>query len=166
MPNKIVQLIDNEDNNIYPVAGSLAQGSVTTSTINDGAVTAAKIDFTTMPGNYSASEIDTGYTWVDGKHIYKKTVSIGQCPNQDTKTIPSGISDMDKLIRLEGMAYSDSAVFCFGPSLATFYTDTLALGGGSWNLSYQKSANTISLATGTDRSSCTAYATLYYTKTS
>lgn len=43
MPNKIVQLVDNENNNIYPVAGSLAQDSVTTSTINDEAVTTAKI---------------------------------------------------------------------------------------------------------------------------
>lgn len=43
MPNKIVQLVDNENNNIYPVAGSLAQDSVTTSTINDGAVTTAKL---------------------------------------------------------------------------------------------------------------------------
>lgn len=48
MTEKIVQLTDDENNNIYPVAGSLKDGSVTTSTINDGAVTADKIDFTTL----------------------------------------------------------------------------------------------------------------------
>lgn len=53
MTDKIVQLVDNENNNIYPVAGSLAQGSVTTSTINDGAVTGAKIDW----GDISLGEV-------------------------------------------------------------------------------------------------------------
>lgn len=43
MTEKIVQLIDKDNNNLYPVAGSLKSGSVTTSTISDGAVTNAKI---------------------------------------------------------------------------------------------------------------------------
>ena len=69
MPNKIVQLIDSEDNNIYPVAGSLKQGSVTSSTINDGAVTTPKIadeavevdkiDFATMKGYANSLPIAT-----------------------------------------------------------------------------------------------------------
>ena len=60
MADRVVQLKDNQDNNVYPVAGALKQGSVTTSTINDGAVTtskindgavtADKIDFTTIQG--------------------------------------------------------------------------------------------------------------------
>lgn len=48
MVDKIVQLVDVDNNNVYPVAGSLKQGSVTTSTINDGAVTAAKINFSSL----------------------------------------------------------------------------------------------------------------------
>lgn len=48
MADQVVTLIDNEGANLYPVAGALKQGSVTTSTINDGAVTADKIDFTTF----------------------------------------------------------------------------------------------------------------------
>lgn len=48
MTEKIVQLVDKDNNNLYPVAGSLKQGSVTTSTINGKAVTADKIDFSTL----------------------------------------------------------------------------------------------------------------------
>ncbi len=47
-------------------------GAVTTAKINDGAVTADKIDFSTMPGNYSTSETLTGYTWTNGKPIYRR----------------------------------------------------------------------------------------------
>lgn len=51
MADKVVQLVDKDNNNVYPIAGALAQGSVNTSTINDGAVTADKIDFSTLvPG--------------------------------------------------------------------------------------------------------------------
>lgn len=51
MVDKIVQLVDVNNNNVFPVAGSLKQGSVTTSTINNGAVTTAKIDYTTLKGS-------------------------------------------------------------------------------------------------------------------
>lgn len=64
MANKIVQLIDDNNDNLYPVAGSLKSGSVTTSTINDGAVTSSKIDFTTIDwasgatiGNYNGTPV-------------------------------------------------------------------------------------------------------------
>lgn len=43
MADKIVQLIDKDNNNIFPVAGSMKQGAVTTNLLADGAVTAAKI---------------------------------------------------------------------------------------------------------------------------
>lgn len=78
MTEKIVQLIDKDNNNIYPVAGSLKSGSVTTSTINDGAVTADKIDvlslldvFYPIGATYTSYDIDFdpnitwGGTWVE-----------------------------------------------------------------------------------------------------
>ena len=43
MADKIVQLENKDGDNIFPVAGALKSGSVSTSTINDAAVTAAKI---------------------------------------------------------------------------------------------------------------------------
>lgn len=48
MVDKIVQLVDKDDNNLFPVAGSMKQGAVTTNLLADGAVTKDKIDFSTM----------------------------------------------------------------------------------------------------------------------
>lgn len=48
MANKIVQLEDKAGNNLFPVAGSMKGDSVTTAMLQDGAVTAGKIDFTTV----------------------------------------------------------------------------------------------------------------------
>lgn len=131
-------------------------------------LTSKNIDLGTIPdGNYSLSEVDTGYTWIEGNHIYKKTVSLGTAPNQSSKTVASGITGLDKMIRLEGMAYTTSgaaAVFHFGPSSTTFYTDSLQLGTGSWSLTYSKSSAAFSLTTATDRTNCVAYATIWYTK--
>lgn len=84
---------------------NIANSAVTTAKINDGAVTADKIDFTTLSGNYSTTEVDTGFTWVDGKHIYKKTytgtlgsrdfnVALGFTPKQVIK-VEGGITTPD-----------------------------------------------------------------------
>lgn len=156
MPNKIVQLIDNEDNNIYPVAGSLAQGSVTTSTINDGAVTAAKVDFRTMPGNYSTSEVDTGYTWVDGSTIYKKTVNFGSLPNSTAKSVNNNISGMDYLVSFDGIITNGTS----------FLPLNMARTDSPLTLATYCSKTQISIETNSDRTAFTAYVTLYYTKTS
>lgn len=69
MTDKIVKLVDGDDNNIYPIAGALKSGSVTSSTINDGAVTTPKIaneavevdkiDFATMKGYANSLPIAT-----------------------------------------------------------------------------------------------------------
>lgn len=48
MANKIVQLTNKDGDNIYPIAGGVGAGSVTTSSIEDGAVTSDKIDYATM----------------------------------------------------------------------------------------------------------------------
>lgn len=40
-------------------------------------ITSAMIDFTTFgDGNYSTSETNTGFKWIDGKAIYKQTFSV------------------------------------------------------------------------------------------
>lgn len=43
MADRIVQLIDKDNNNIYPVAGSMAGDSIMTAMLQDGAVTTAKV---------------------------------------------------------------------------------------------------------------------------
>ena len=50
---------------------------VTTGMIADDAVTAVKLDSMMLSGmgSYSATEQATPFTWIDGKTIYKKTIS-------------------------------------------------------------------------------------------
>lgn len=59
---------------------------VSTSMIQDEAVTAAKIDSDVLGaiGSFSTSEVETPFTWIDGSTIYKKTVS------HTFSTIPAG----------------------------------------------------------------------------
>ena len=146
-------------------SGDIAQGSIISLSGNK-VVKSNNIDLSTLSSNYSESEIDTGYTWIDGKHIYKKTVNFGSGPNVNTKNVSSGITNMDKLINIEAMAYSSSGVFSIAPSLVTFFPDTLSIGQGSWYVGYNKGTNNISVTAAANRTDCTIYVTLYYTKTS
>ena len=114
------------------------------------------IDFTTMPGNYSLSEIDTGYTWIDGKHIYKKTISIGTLPNNSVKNVAHGISNLNYIISLEGIAVS---------SLYLLPMNFPALDNSLVIRTFADYSN-VTVGTGVDRSDYTGYVTLYYTKSS
>lgn len=157
MPNKIVQLVDNENNNIYPVAGSLAQDSVTTSTINDEAVTSSKIDFSTMPGNYSTSEIDTGYTWIDGSHIYKKTLYEASIPVGSPSEIPHNISNINLCIKTE--------IFEIAAPNTTLQIPAL-VGTNNSNYVSTWTINSTKVQIYTAIALTDVYITLYYTKTS
>jgi len=159
MANQVVTIIDNEGNNIYPVAGALMQESVTTSTINNGAVTADKIDFTTLGGNYSTTEQDTGFTWINGEHIYKKTIDLGGLPNATTKSIAHGITNLGRIIKQESWAYSSTdSTFLFIPHTNTGYIDRQVV--------VVVVGSNIDIRAGSDQSPYTeAYTTLYYTKT-
>ena len=109
------------------------------------------------PMSYSTSEINTGSTWVDGKTIYKKTIKFGALPNGTDKSVASGITNLDQIISLTGMAYrSSDNFFAPLPYVSTASTTTITL-------RYQ---NNIIIGTGMDRTDMTAYVTLYYTKSS
>lgn len=82
----------------------IENGAVTTAKIDDGAVTAAK---TAFGGNYSTTEVNTGFTWIDGKTIYKKTFSF-TLANAESTTVNHGISNFGLLIKFEGAAVSSS----------------------------------------------------------
>lgn len=110
--------------------------------------------------NYSTSEVNTGATWINGKTIYKKTIDTGALPNATTNNIAHGITNLDRIIKIEGWAYrSDDTSFFPLPSTST----------GSVSANIVTTANTtyVNISTGTDRSNVgESYVTLYYTKTS
>ena len=109
--------------------------------------------------DYSLTEIKTSTKWVDGSVIYKKTVNIGALPNNTIKSVPHGITNLNKIIKIEGTAYHP----------VNNVTKPLPFTSLSGSSSIQLSiigAN-IEITTGTDRSGFTySYTTLYYTKTS
>ena len=111
----------------------------------------------TIPATvYSASEIDTGVTWIDDSIIYKKTVDIGALPDTDTKTVAHNITDFTQLIKIEGF-------FSNGTNSASLpYPSPTA----SKNVQIYVDDTNINIVTGEDRSAYSGYVTLYYTKIS
>lgn len=133
----------------------LGAGAVKTENIANSAITAAK---TAFAGNYSTSEVDTGFKWVDNKTIYKKTINIGALPNNTTKNKAHGISNLNDIIHIEGFArYSTGAYTRIPIPLVTLDQDT--------QVSVTIDATNISLKTGADRSAASGHITLWYTKT-
>lgn len=97
--------------------------------LNDGAVTADKLDPTILAfGNYSTTEVDTGFKWIDGKSIYKRTLtgnitSAASAYNQTTLLAPGTI---DKLIDSLGYIMSGSGqpislMSWAGDNMSTWY---------------------------------------------
>ncbi len=140
----------------------VANSKVGTNSLANKAVTAGKIDFSTLSGNYSTTEVDTGYTWIDGSKIYKKTITIGSLPDTDTKRVAHGISSMDKLIDLRGGAKFPNYQLPI-PCVSDPIRDDI--GTKAVVRVYVDSTDVI-VDTGMDRTGGYAYVTLYYTKTS
>lgn len=144
---------------------NIANSAVTTAKINDGAVTADKIDFTTLSGNYSTTEKDTGFTWIDGKNIYKKTFSFGTLPNTNSKYLNVSIPDLNQIVKMEVLENSINNKTshmidgCYGSSTNNKLFE---------NFFFQEVDGVYRLAcsTGNDRSEFEVFITLYYTKTS
>ncbi len=107
-------------------------------------------------GDYSTSEVDTGYDWVDGKPIYKKSINFGTLPNATTKNVAHGISTIDKILDMFGCAVDASTVIPL-PYANPTSSSAVAL--------FRDGTN-ISIITGTNRTNYTyCYITLLYTKT-
>ena len=58
--------------------------------------------------SYSTNEVKTGGKWIDGKPIYRKTVSCGALA-AGTKTVAHGISNLGDIINIHGVARTASA---------------------------------------------------------
>lgn len=107
--------------------------------------------------NYSTSEVDTGATWIDGAHIYKKTINFGNLPNATVKNVAHGISNLNYVIKIEGTAAAPNSTWITLPAV---YRNADAL----YNVEVSVSTSDVVCNTSGDRSIFTAYITLYYTK--
>lgn len=106
--------------------------------------------------DYSTSEVDSGSKWVNGDAIYKKTVNIGNLPNNTTKTVAHNIANFSTLVKLEG-AFTNGINSAPIPYAAPTTSKVVQV--------YVDATN-ITIGTGEDRSAYSGYVTLYYTKSS
>lgn len=82
------------------------------------------------PQQYSSSEKDTGSTWIDGKKIYRKIVNCGSGPNNTTKTVSHGVSNIERVMHFYATALSGSGagwVNVEKPPSQTVYTSSIAI---------------------------------------
>ena len=126
--------------------------------IPDKSITADKIDFTTMPDNkYSTDEINTGKKWINGKTIYQKTFIMGGLGLATTIKKPHNISNLDLVIRIQGIAKENSIGATINlPHAADQQPYTVTVYADNTNVNIQTYA---------DQSGYTqSYVTLWYTK--
>ena len=97
---------------------------------------------------YSTEEKVIG-SWIDNKPLYRKTIDVGNLPNATTKNISFNILNLKNIIKIEGYAK--------GPNywLPIPYS----------NITVMCNSSVVGITTTTDRSNCTGFITLYYTKT-
>ena len=176
MTSKIVTLKDSTGTDIcYPItpvdAVFVDNNTTLSDALNDKAdadmsnvasntISASKLDLSTFDfGNYSTSEVNTGFTWIDGKYIYKKTISVGPLPSSGNKTVQHNISNISRAIKVEGYAYD--------PNQSKSQFMPFVTSGGNGQASVSVTSSNIEVVVGSDRSSYTeAYVTIYYIKTS
>lgn len=106
--------------------------------------------------DYSTSEQDTGCKWIDGKPIYKKTVDTGALPNNTSKQVAHGVSNLDIIVSLSGSAKGGTT------QITLPYVDTTA----NASVGAYVGGDYIRIFTSSNRSDfTTSHVTLYYTKT-
>ena len=113
-----------------------------------------------MSATYNTSEIETG-EWIDGKPVYQKTIDLGSLPNAASKNVAHGITNLDKVVKLDGTATNSS-----GRTIPLPYI-TGASSTDSFPQCINLQADKTNVTVGTlaaDRSSYTGYATIHYTK--
>ena len=126
--------------------------------IPEKSITADKIDFTTMPDNkYSTDEINTGKKWINGKTIFQKTFAMGGLGRATTIKKPHNISNLDLVVRIQGIAKENSVGATINlPHAADQQPYTVTVYADNTNVNIQTYA---------DQSGYTqSYVTLWYTK--
>lgn len=152
---KVGSVVSEPSNVAYVNTANIVDNAVSTSKLADASVTAAKIDFSTLGGNYSTSEVSTGFTWLDGKTIYKKTVQIPSLPNATSTGYPHGVSNLETVVEIKGL--HRAGIYAYDLSAP-------GIGGSQYGLQLSVDATNIYVNVGTDRHLDSADITIYYTK--
>lgn len=126
--------------------------------IPNKSITADKIDLATMPDNkYTTTEVDTGQKWINGKTIYQKTFIMGGLGLATTIKKPHNISNLDMVIRIQGIAKENSIGATINlPHAADQQAYTVTVYADNTNVNIQTYAD--------QRGYAQSYVTLWYTK--
>ena len=165
MANKIVQLVDANDDNIFPLSSDPNAAHITMTMTDPGEGSPlGQNEFVAVYGgdpiimDYSTTEINTGAKWIDGSAIYKKTINFGALPSSGHKSVAHNIANFGALVDIKAMLYDA------GPS--RYKPLNLPQGNNTdWVVLEVNNTNVFAYV-GSDFSNSTAYVTLYYTKSS
>lgn len=122
--------------------------------VEDGNMHAVTSNAVANSLSYSTAEILTGETWIDGKPIYRKVIDCGAMPNNTTKNVAHGISNIGKVVRSEG--YSDNNA---GIQIPVPYVSDIPLS------IFVDNTNIVIQTSGDYTAYVNTYITLEYTKT-
>lgn len=117
------------------------------------------IDTSISTGNYSTSEADTGFKWIDGKTIYKKTFTGTLTASASVRLITtiSSFPSVETMVKAEGWFNGGSEIVVFGSthvSSSGTINRAMAIRGDNQLVTWSDSARTNA-----------PYAfTIYYTK--
>ena len=143
------QLYIDENGNPIEVSGTINTAELLPISGNDPTDTKSYID---NIADYSTSEKAVG-TWIDGKTIYQKTISLGLLPNNTSSTVPHGITGLTRVIEFVGNGYdSGNAIRTPLPFVGSNFIAVAVIG------------NDIQITTNSDRSNLVGYLTLKYLK--
>lgn len=138
----------------YVVLATITIATGTTDIVAGDIMNGSNAELNNYNFGYSTSETATGYTWVDGSIIYKKTVNFGTLPNATTKNIAHGIQNLANVIEYDALAYN-----------GTRWTPLPIVNVSGENAAITIDNQYITIITSTDRRTDSAYVTIYYTKT-
>ena len=93
---------------------------------------------------------------LDGKDVYYKRVDLENLPNNTTKEVDTGLSDVN-ILKIDGIAKESSGTVIPLPFVIADTTKSVAI-------VFNTTTNKITITTGTDRTNFSGYANLYYTK--
>lgn len=105
---------------------------------------------------FSTTAFDTGVLWIDGTHIWQKTVSVPVGPNGSTITVAHGIGSISRLVELYGCAQRA------GPFEAVMLPRTAGSLNQPDNCDLHLTASDIVLSSNADYSAYSGFVTLQY----
>ena len=119
---------------------------------------------------YSTSEKIVG-TWIDGRPIYQKTIDFGSLPNNDSKRVAHGISNLAHVYNISGIAVTsaNTSALTIPDTFNNNFTEDVVNNPSVLNAAMRILVTVdgyIQIFTNGNRSTYNAYVTLQYTKTS